>query len=47
MAEKKKEPKMVGTIVFGGGLNEKQAIADAKTDGYEVRIKEGYAELWK
>jgi len=47
MAEKKKEPKKVGIIVFGGGLNEKQAIADAKEQGYDVRLKDGHAELWK
>lgn len=49
MAEQtKKPPKQVGTIIFGGGLNEKQAIADAKAQGYEVRVFVGaYAELWK
>ncbi|MBI2099343.1 hypothetical protein HYT45_02950 [Candidatus Uhrbacteria bacterium] len=47
MAEKKKEPKRVGVIVFGGGLNEKQAIADAEAKGYEVRHKGDHAELWK
>lgn len=48
MAEQtKKPPKQVGVIVFGNGLNKNQAIADANAQGYDVRRKGDYAELWK
>jgi hypothetical protein len=40
--------KQVGVIVFGGGLNARHWIEEAKKeDGYNVLICNGYAELYK
>ena len=37
----------VGVIVFGGGLNEKVAIEEAKKKGYNVIIKDDHALVMK
>lgn len=39
--------KQIGVIVFGGGLNARHWIEEAKKDGYYVLICNGYAELYK
>ena len=45
MAEKKGNQQL-GVIVFGEGVDRAKRVAEAKARGFEVILKEDYAELW-
>ena len=38
--------KQVGCIVFGGGINVRWWIENAKAEGFKVLIRDGFAELY-
>ena len=42
-----REMKQRGIIMFGGGLNRKAWMALSRAEGYQVRYKGTYAELWR
>jgi hypothetical protein len=37
----------IGVIMFGAGLNHRQAIAAARAQGFVVSVKEDYALIYK
>ena len=39
--------RQVGFIKFGNGLNKRVALDNARKQGYFVRVKKGFAELWQ
>ena len=39
--------KQFGAIVYGGGLDHQVAIEVAKTQGYTINHRDGFAELWR
>lgn len=47
MALNKETMKQRGVLVFGGGMNNRRWIEDAKAQGYAVLLCGHYAELWK
>lgn len=42
-----KRMKQCGFIVWSSGMNKKAWLHQARQDGYYVRRKKGYAELWR
>jgi hypothetical protein len=39
--------KQYGFILYGGGINPQVWINAARTEGYKIVLRAGYAEFWK
>ena len=40
------EGQQIGAIVYGNGLNPRPWLDEAKRNGYQVCLRDGYAEIW-